>query len=240
MSVFHVLGRSSQGSAPSTPASATRGSVPPWFEAVADALSGGDDVREACGVVGRDLARHGADLGEALDGLRSTYRAVAGDDPTYAATVALALGWSEETWGYVHQLSCEDPLTGVSTLAHLRARLSEMYRGHEVDGHALVVADLNPRGGGGPGDSIEEAWRTVRLVETVRTVFDGDEAICRTGDQRVLVLARRTDLGRRVAQLRELLGALAVALPVRLWIEGLPASDPAAGRLLGELARARA
>ena len=49
-----------------------------------------------------------------------------GDEPDFDATEALSVAWSEETLGYLHQVSCEDPLTGLATLAHLRARLAEL------------------------------------------------------------------------------------------------------------------
>ena len=86
------------------------------------------------------LARDGADLGEALDGLRATYARVQGGEPDFRALRALCIAWSEETLGYLHQLSCEDPLTGLASLAHLRARLSEVYRGAEQGGRRRTPA----------------------------------------------------------------------------------------------------
>src|SRR4051794_19216438 len=57
-----------------------RRALPMRFEAVGEALLGGAgpnersvDVIAACTVVGRDVARDGAALGEALSGLRTTY-----------------------------------------------------------------------------------------------------------------------------------------------------------------------
>ncbi|MGH3444662.1 MAG: hypothetical protein ACRDPB_04750, partial [Nocardioidaceae bacterium] len=62
-----------------------RTALPMRFEAVGEALTGPRDpqsprgsqgiaeVRAACAVVGRDVARDGAALGEALSGLRTTY-----------------------------------------------------------------------------------------------------------------------------------------------------------------------
>ena len=111
-------------------------------------LAAGHDASAACAVVGRDMARDGADLGEALDGLRTTYARVLGGEPDFRAVRALCLAWSDETLGYLHELSCEDPLTGLASLAHLRARLAEVYRGAEqgetsvATSHALVVVDL--------------------------------------------------------------------------------------------------
>ena len=86
------------------------------------------DVIGACTVVGRDVARDGAALGEALSGLRATYHLVLGTPPAFEATEALSVAWSEATLQYLHDLSCEDPLTGLASLAHVRTRLDEIYR----------------------------------------------------------------------------------------------------------------
>ena len=120
--------------------------------------------------------------------------------------------WSEETLGYLHQLSCEDPLTGLASLAHLRARLSEVYRGAEQGGssmptsHALVVLDLPLLARPSVWeDPFESTLRLVRLAESARTVFPGEETICQASPRRLVVLARRGDLlARRVGLLRDL------------------------------------
>lgn len=226
--------------------------VPARFEALGEALAAEQpNVEAACSVTGRELARDGVDLASALEGLRTTYAVVRGGEPEFGATHALCLAWSEETLGYLHQLSCEDPLTGLASLAHLRARLTEIYRGvGERDASittsafpawALVVIDL-PRIGprAGREDRFGRALELVRAAETVRTVFPGSETIGELGVARVAVLTPRTrELGRKVSALRTLLdldvdreGSTA-----RVWIEGLPSNDAAAGALLGELAR---
>jgi hypothetical protein len=99
-----------------------------------------------------------------------------------------------------------------------------------------------PRIGPGAGreDRFGRALELVRAAETVRTVFPGSETIGELGVARVAVLTPRTrELGRKVSALRTLLdldvdreGSTA-----RVWIEGLPSNDAAAGALLGELAR---
>lgn len=235
------------------------GEVPARFEALGEALvaggGAGHDVETACAVTGRELARDGVDMAAALEGLQTTYAVVCRREPDFVATHALCLAWSEETLAYLHQLSCEDPLTGMATLAHLRTRLTEIYRGVDqrdasvTTSHALVVIDL-PRVG--PGSDLEDrfshALHLVRVAETVRLVFPGSETIAEIGPTRVAVLARRTGLlGRRVTALLTLLdgGALAgrevdvdrEGSTVRVWIEGLPSTDAAAGVLLDELAR---
>ena len=216
--------------------------VPARFEAVGEALVADSRVHAACAVVGRELARDGVDLGEALAGLRSTFAQVRGHEPDFASTEALSVAWSDETLGYLHQVSCENPLTGLATLAHLRARLAELQRQAEVsgtpaaEGHALVVLDLPP--GEGPGH-FGRALLMARIADRTRLVFPGEESIGEAAPTRLLVLAPRTDdLGLRVVVLRDLIADTAsLGGAVRVWIEGLPSSHAAMAALLDELAR---
>lgn len=216
--------------------------VPTRFEAVGEALVANSPVHAACAVVGRELARDGVDLGEALDGLRSTFAQLRGTEPDFASTEALSVAWSDETLGYLHQVSCENPLTGLATLAHLRARLAELQRQAEVsgtpaaEGHALVVLDLPPEEG--PGH-FGRALLMARIADRTRLVFPGEESIGEAAPTRLLVLAPRTDdLGLRVVVLRDLIADTAsLGGAVRVWIEGLPSSHAAMAALLDELAR---
>ena len=220
--------------------------LPARFEAVGEALASSADTRASCGVVGRDVARDGAALGEALDGLRTTYHLVVGREPDFAATEALSVAWSEATLEFLHDLSCEDPLTGLASLAHVRTRLDEVYREAELTGvpvlrsHALVVVEMTAtRAEPQPGHRFARALHLVQVTETVRMVFAGEETLGRLGADRAVVVVRRTpDLGSSVATLRELVGDLDLGgLHVRLWIEGLPTSAESATRLLDDLAR---
>ncbi|MBL0749887.1 hypothetical protein [Nocardioides baculatus] len=215
--------------------------MPHRYEALGEALTSGSDVLGACAVAGEDLARDGASMQEALDGLRDTWRVAGAGDPPYDAVSALVTAWSETTLGYLHQLSCDDPLTGLASQAHLRSRLSELYRlGEDVSGHALVVVAL-PLGddpSDEAGDHFTRAMRIARAGELARTVFARDETIARIGMHRVGILCRRDEvLGRRVRVLATLLDGSPEDGPLRLWIEGLPGTDHLAGSLLDELAR---
>lgn len=224
----------------------TRAALPPRFEAVGEALGSGRNAVDACSVVGQQLAHDGVSLGEALDGLRETSRLVRGDEPAFAETRALAEGWSESTLGYLHHLSCEDPVTGLASLAHLQSRLAELYAGRFLEGpdatHALVVVDLEPGGQVVPmlGSNLLGAdLRTARAADTVRSVFDGAETFARVGRDRVVVLARRGDrLTRSVTLLQRMLSASGAATGARVWVEGLPPKAEAAAATLVELARA--
>jgi hypothetical protein len=222
-----------------------RTGLPPRFEALGEALISGSDLLGACSVAGEDLARDGASMEEALEGLRATWQLVTGTEPTFEVLAALVTAWSETTLGYLHQLSCEDPLTGLASQAHLRSRLSEVYRLQDAGDvgarHALVLCAM-PLGDDPseePDDHFTRAMRLTRAGELARTVFARDETIARLGMHRVAVLAHRDDrLGRRVRVLRTLVDGVESGGPqVRVWIEGLPASDRGAGMLLDELAR---
>jgi hypothetical protein len=216
--------------------------LPARFEAVGEALSAGSEAHAACAVVGRDLARDGVDLSEALHGLRSTFALVAGREPDFESTRALGIAWSDETLGYLHEVSCENPLTGMATLAHLRGRLAEIQRGAESRGttdetaHALVVVDVPLLAGS--NDQLASSLVMAEVASQVRLVFEGDETIGEASPTRLLVIAERADLGARVSTLRDLLDQ--VTPPdslVRLWIEGLPTTAAATSTLLDELAR---
>jgi hypothetical protein len=220
--------------------------LPLRFEAVAEALVSGADVTAACSVVGRDVARDGAALGEALSALRATYRLVLASTPTVEAAEALAVAWSDATLEYLHDLSCEDPLTGLASLAHVRTRLDEMYREAELTdvsvsrSHALVVVELCFRAPVGvPGHHFTRALRLVQVTEAMRAVYSGGQTLGRLGlDRAVAVVPRTVDLGVSVSLLRDFLSGLDLGqVDVRVWIEGLPDTGDSATRLLDDLAR---
>ena len=227
--------------------------LPARFEAVGERLAAGHDASSACAEVGRETARDGADLGEALDGLRTTYARVQGGEPDFRALRALCMAWSEETLGYLHQLSCEDPLTGLASLAHLRARLSEVYRGAEQGGrstntsHALVVVDV-------PLLARRPSWRAAADVATPASSqpcgwpgWPSTRGWCSREGRPSARRARRgwswSPSGGTCSH-REW-GCCAISSRTwtrgeeraRVWIEGLPPSDDGAGLLLDEIAR---
>jgi len=219
--------------------------LPPRFEAVGEALASGSGTVVACEVAGAALARDGVSLAESLDGLATTARLVRGTEPDHAASRALAIAWSDAMLDYLNDLSCADPLTGLATLAHLRSRVSDVYRGQRQhgtpagDSHALVVlaAPPWPDAAAGRDDVLTRAMHVARLGDTARTVFAGPETIGQVAPGRVVVLADRDErIGRRVGLLRRMLDGSDVPR-TRVWIEGLPESDEAAGRLLDELTR---
>lgn len=208
--------------------------LPAGFAPVGEALaSGSRSVVDACWVVGRDLAEVGASLGECLDGLRTTTRLVRHSDPTFTESQAVAVAWSEGTLAFLHRLSCADPMTGLGSQAHLRERLTELYREHGSGGmrrrFALVVVETTA-----PEEFVGHARRMTLHGEMARSVFAGSEPLGRVGVRRLVVVAARdARLPTRVALLRRMYDDR----PVHLWIEGLPGTDAAAASLLDELAR---
>jgi hypothetical protein len=203
--------------------------LPPRFLAVGEAQAAGTSTLAPCREAGRRLADDGVALDEALEALHLTSVLVVGRDPDYAEIVALSVAWSDTTLGYFHRLSCSDPMTGLATQAHLRSRLTELYRGHDVRRtHALVVVGSAAEG------ALSPALEQARLGDVTRTVFDGGETVAGVGRVLVVALVERDDqLARRAALLRTLLERSTA----RTWVEGLPGSDLAAGALLDELAR---
>ena len=224
-------------------------SIPASFEAVGEALAAGQRATDACEVVGRLLATSGVSLAEALTDLRTTYELVLDEEPVYADACALSLGWSEATLAYLHQLSCADPLTGLASTAHLRGRLTELYRAGANgtaslrERYALVVIEASPSTGYGLTEEVFGTdLRMSRVGESVRSVFSGSETICRVGLRRIVVLtARDHGLGRSTALLRRLLFAGQHTYGgVRIWTESLPESNESVASLLDELSRDQA
>lgn len=234
------------GDAPTSrrrPSAEERREVPPVFDAVAEALVAGRSPVAACAVVGRDLASDGVSLGEALSGLVATHAAVGAPLPDFTTAEALSVAWSEATLEFLHDVTCEDPLTGLASAPHLRTRLAEVYRGAALEGasvrrtHALVVVELPARPDTQESPAFARALGLAAVADVVRGVFAGDETIARVGADRVAALVRRTDtLGASVGAVRDRLARLELPHDASVWIEGLPGRQELGVRLLAELA----
>jgi hypothetical protein len=220
-----------------------RQQLPPGFEAVGEALVSRGSPIPACAEVGRALAADGVSLGEALSGLSATYRLLGAGSPPFAATEAFSVAWSEVTLEFLQEVTCEDPLTGLSSVPHLRTRLTEIYREADRRGdsgrhtHALVVTEVQPPVDAPVGPlAFTRALRLAGVADVLRSAFSGEETIAHAGGDRVVALVPRSAaLGTSVALTRDLLCDLQPDCPARIWVEGLPGRDDLALRLLGEL-----
>ncbi|MGH3472911.1 MAG: hypothetical protein ACRDPG_12825 [Nocardioidaceae bacterium] len=215
--------------------------VPAGFEALADALRAQRDAAAAAQEIGRQAAAEGVALDDLLGDVARTYALVAGESPDFGVTRELAVSWSEASLRYFHALSCEDPLTGLATLSHVRSRLNEIYRRAEAEGaevptqQALVVVEFDP-----DASRFDRLMRLVDVAHQVRSVYSGQETIGRLTNNRIAaVVARAGGLGDDVTTLRALLDDWAGrnGSSCRVWIEGLPASSVSAEALLDELSR---
>jgi hypothetical protein len=203
-----------------------------------DAVRGGSsDVVDVAHDLGTRAAKLGVPLHEVLDLVQ---RAYAPNHPDFAATRAAAVAWAENALLYHADTSCEDPLTSLATVPHVRSRLAEIYRGAQrhdrraADTHVLVVVEL-PRSP--VGHELEQALQALDVGEVLRSVYTGDETIAQLTPRRfaALVGRERTDdttldlIGILLDRSRERRGQ------VRLWVERLPASPDGIAQVLAGL-----
>lgn len=203
-------------------------------DAVRDGTS---DVIGVAHEVGASAAHLGVPLREVLDHVE---RAFAPDAPHFAVTREAAVAWSEAALVHRADISCEDPLTSLASVPHLRARLAEVYRGADrddvrvMDHHVLVVIEL-PRTS--RGHELELSLRALDVGDVLRSVFRGDETIAQLTSRRFAVLAgrERADvvtmalLGIMLDRARDEHGQ------TRLWVEQLSATEDGVAQVLAGL-----
>lgn len=220
--------------------------LPPGFDALVERLVLGGDLEGVCTHIGESAANAGVPLDEILTGLERVYDEVCGTEPPFDVTRTLTMAWTESSLQYMHAMSCEDPLTGLASLPHVRSGLTEIYRtcertgGDVTEEWALVVAEVArspqstpPRWGG---------LAMLDIAEAIRTAFDDRVSVGRAGSHRVVAIVRRdATLPMAVSAVQDLLATRGTGLdPVespRVWIEGLPTNSSTASLLLDELAR---
>ena len=222
------------------------GAVPAGFEALADGLDGAGSIEAVAQEIGRRGAYEGYSIADLLLDLARTYQVCDPDfiEPPFEVVRVFTSAWADASLRYLHGVSCEDPLTGLASLAHVRSRLSEIYRAAERDGHdgcpdfALLVVELHWRETS--PSHFDRVLRMLDIAEFMRKVYAGEEIIGQLTPSRVVAVVRRDDrLGDSVAGLLGLLGEWQSECGVgtRLWIEGLPAAADSGDALLDELAR---
>lgn len=203
--------------------------------------SGSADIASVAHEVGACAANFGSPLQEVLDQLERAYARI-GAKPAYDVVKSLTVSWSEAALSHHHQMSCEDPLTALATLAHLRSRLGDLYRGAERDGvmvgvsHAMVVVELHASESANPLDG---SLVMLEAAEAMRAVYNGEETIAQVGPRRAVALVARDRTDRSTLELLQILirRQSSGAAEPRLWIESLPRNAAGIGWLLTELAR---
>ena len=204
-------------------------------EAVRD---GRPDVAVVAHEVGASAAQMGIPLHEVMDHVE---RAHAQGEPSFATVRAAALAWVEKALLHQVDVSCEHPLTSLSTVPHVRSRLGDVYRGAEragaraADTHVLVVVEL-PRID--HGNQLEESLHALEVAETMRAVFAGDETIAQMSTRRFVALAERAHADAVTISLLAALLERTVGHTgqTRLWVEQLPGSSDGIATLLAALA----
>ena len=262
MGIFATLvrrGAQAEVTADAVPAGGVLGTaVPARFEAVGERLAAGHDASSACAVVGREMARDGADLGEALDGLRATYARVQGGEPDFRAAACSVRGLERGDARLPAPALVRGPSDGAgqpcARAGQALGGLSRGRAGGAIDEHQPRAGGGRPppaRTGpseGGPAATGERArwspvssrpcgwpgWPTTHAGVSGR----GDH---RTGRPETAGRGRRARGAcsrQRVGLLRGLVEDLDPrGERARVWIEGLPPSDDGAGLLLDEIAR---
>jgi hypothetical protein len=190
----------------------------------------------ACGALGRERARGGVGIGEAITDLAALCLVLDGADPPLDLVRPLAEGWAEAGLARMSDATCEDPLTGLATLPYLRTRLGEVYREARqagrcaADTHRLLVVDLPDR-----LDPWDRLSVLILVSNDLRAAFPGGETLSLAGSGRAIAMVPALpDLPFRATGLRR---GLASAHGTRLRLLRPPARLDEARRLLDELAR---
>ncbi|MEV3978489.1 hypothetical protein [Nonomuraea sp. NPDC049758] len=173
-----------------------------WTPAVAyaiKAVTDGGDLPRACEELGAARAGAGVGISEGLGDLAALFAVTDRGEPTFPLVRAYAAGWAEQSFAPMNDLQCEDPLTGLATVAYLRTRLGELYRGAVAGGHLLVVAEPY----GQIAELAERLAAALNLATALRKAFTGDETLALLAPTRVGAVTREDDrLAGKIADLR--------------------------------------
>ncbi len=210
-----------------------------WWTAAVDAVARAacrdGSLRGACARLGRARAQAGVGITEAMTDVAALYRALGEGTPPLDVMTSLAEGWADAGLARMSGAICEDPLTGLVSLAYLRTRLREVYREARQQGtcpqetHRLVVVELPRR---------PDPWRRISLVILVghdlRAAFPGGDTSSLDRPGPAIALVQVTDeLAFRFTGLRRTIRA---ALGTEVRMIRLPARPEDAVRLLDGLA----
>lgn len=186
---------------------------------------GSADAVDVAHEVGASAASWGVPLNEVLDRVE---RAFDGREPSFDMVRGVAVGWAETSRLLRLESSCEDPLTSLSTLPHLRSHLEGLYREAARDSlslsdqYSLVVVELPIH----QGMVLEAAVRALDVSTVMRTVFTGSEVIAELTSRRFCAVVERTRLDQTTLNLLTiLLRRVFESPPPRVWVEMLPPTE---------------
>jgi hypothetical protein len=208
-------------------------------DAVAEAMLPGApavDLARACGALGRARARAGVGVTETIEDLAALYAVLGRGTPPLTLVSSIAEGWAEEGLTRHARGCCEDPLTGLTTIAYLRTRIAEVYRAAEQLGlnpastHRLVAVCPARR---------PDPWRRlasdILLGHDLRAAFPGGDTLAQSpvSGAGIALIGARTDITARYTKLRR---TVELGYGARTRMSPLPASLTEALRLVDELA----
>jgi hypothetical protein len=187
-------------------------------DAACEAIAEGRDLVGPFTRLGHARAEAGVGIGETLVDGAELYAVLGEKGPPFAVVRALAEAWVDVGLEPLRMATCEDPLTGLASAAHLRTRLAEVYReaeraGEGVHGvYALVVVSTGLDG----AVRWDGLLRRLALGECLKSVFSGGETLASLGQSVVVGLVPRTPmLGAMVESLRRRLAEVATGVQAR-------------------------
>ncbi len=160
----------------------------PEVESAIEAVCGSGDLAHACRALGAARAAAGVEIAQGLDDLAALFAVSWRGEPPFAALRAFAAGWADFA-SVGMEPACEDPLTGLATVAYLRTRLAQLYRGSSA-GMCLVVAEPCGRA----EELAERLTAALNLATALRRAFPGDETLALLAPTRVGAVTREDDL----------------------------------------------
>ncbi|GGM46196.1 hypothetical protein GCM10012275_16510 [Longimycelium tulufanense] len=217
---------------------------------VAESAVRGEDPAPALFCLGAARARAGAQLTEAVADLTAFHRVVHPEegepDPDAVPSRwlrSLSMGWADAVAEHIGATRVDDGLTGLTTGAYLRTRLTEVYQACEADGTApaehygLVVVTVEV-----PDDLwLERAAAMVLVADTLHGVFSAGQTRTLVTPATAVVLTRLDPLlpsrvlaARRLVRHRLHQDGTDSAV-VRMWLETLPSDYQSACGLLESL-----
>ncbi|GAA1119422.1 hypothetical protein [Nocardiopsis composta] len=200
----------------------------PVVDHICEAAVRGGDLVPGCLRFGQARARSGVDIGATITDFAALTDVLGWPEPPLPLVRALAEGWVD---GGRSTEECQDPLTGLATVAFLRTRIGELYRGGAQAGeHRLVIVALDPT-----ADPWRRTAQLIVLGHELNRYFVRAESIALLSRTRLAVLTEASaDLAERARHLRE---NICREHGAELWTVPLPDRPEEARALLNDIGR---